>query len=139
MTSIQYYPGYSQVQVHTNLQIRQILDISNSYPMIVTTSEPHRYPAGMLVRFRIPPRYTMQQLNAITAQVLAVTESTLLISVDSRAFENFSYPTPLAPAYTPPFVLPEASGPPLGPYPLPYGNQDTFDGVIYNDGINNGN
>lgn len=139
MTSIQYYPGYSQVQVNQNLKVRTIASITNSNPMIVTTTVDHDYPVGIIVSFLIPDRFGMKILNDIKAQVIAVTADTLTVAVDSLNFDAFAYPT-LGTAYTPPSVIPTSSGPPLPPnIPLPYGNQDSFEGVIYNDGLDNGN
>lgn len=89
--------------------------------------------------FLIPDRFGMKILNDIKAQVIAVTADTLTVAVDSLNFDAFAYPT-LGTAYTPPSVIPTSSGPPLPPnIPLPYGNQDSFEGVIYNDGLDNGN
>lgn len=135
MTSIMYYPGYSQVQVTENLTVKTIESITNSYPMVVTTTQDHGYVAGMMVIFLIPPQFGMPELNKINAQVLLTTSDTLTIDVDSTNFSSFSYPSPLPSAYTPPSVIPNSSGPYLPPKPLPYGNQDSFEGVIYNAGL----
>jgi len=134
MTSIIYYPGYSQVQVRENLIIRTIESISNAYPMVVTTTDDHGYVAGMMVTFLIPVAFGMVELNGLNAQVLEITSNTLTIDLDSKNFTVFSYPSPLPSAYTPPSVIPNSSGPYLPPLPLPYGNQDSFEGVIYNNG-----
>lgn len=135
VNSVQYYPGYSQEQVHQNLLTKTIASITQGNPMVVTTSFPHFYVAGMMVTFLIPPAFGMQQLNRITAQVLAVTTYTITVNVNSMAFIPFSYPSPLPNAYTPPTIIPVSSGPYLNPPPpLPYANQDSFEGVIYNNG-----
>ena len=134
MSSVIYYPGYSQVQVQDNLIVQTIESVTQSYPMIVTTVRNHGYVAGMMVRFLIPPSFGMVELNAVNAQVLAVTNDTLAIDLDSTNFSSFSYPSPLPSAYTLPSVIPNSSGPYLPPKPLPYGNQNSFEGVIYNNG-----
>jgi hypothetical protein len=131
---VEYYPGYGQLQVHQNLLYKTIASISNSNPMIVTTEFNHHYVAGMIVNFLIPVMFGMQQLNGIKAQVLSLTNNTLTLNVDSTNFGVFAYPSPLPGAYTPPTVIPLSSGPYLPPLPLPYGNQDSFEGVIYNNG-----
>lgn len=133
-SSVQYYPGYSQETVQENLQWKTIQLISNSFPMIVTTVFHHHYPAGMRVRFQIPGQFGMVQLNDKEAQVLAVTSNTLTVNLDSSNFTPFAFPSPLPQAYTPPVIIPDASGAYLPPLPLPYGNQDSFEGVIYNNG-----
>lgn len=135
MTVVQYYPGYSQLQVHENLLVRTILSITNSYPMVVTTSGDHGYVLGMMVTFLIPTQFGMVELNNQVAQVIDMTADTLTINLDSTSFTAFAYPSPLPSAYTVPSVIPNSSGPYLPPQPLPYGNQDSFEGVIYNNGV----
>lgn len=134
-TSVMYYPGYSQVQVQDNLIWQQIASITQSNPMVITTNNSHGYIAGMMVRFSIPSAFGMNQLNALSAQVLSVTSNTLTINVNSTNFTPFAYPSPLPGAFTPPTIIPNSSGPYLPPQPLAYANQDSFEGVIYNAGL----
>jgi hypothetical protein len=129
-----YYPGYSQVQVQENLRVQTIASITNANPMVVTTVNNHGYIPGMMVTFLITTQFGMVQLNNLNAQVLQVTNNTLTINLNSTNFSVFSYPSPLPSAYTPPSVIPNSSGPYLAPQPLPYGNQDSFEGVIFNSG-----
>lgn len=133
--SIQYYPGYSQVVVTPNLRVHTIATATNANPMVITTVDNHGYVEGMMVTFLIPPQFGMTQLNGITAQVIGVTANTLTINLDSKNFSVFAYSPMLESAYTPPSVIPVSSGPYLPPEPLPYGNQDSFEGVIYNAGV----
>src|SRR5690606_22407114 len=137
MSSVVYYHGYSQIQIRENLLVQTIESITQSYPMIVTTVRNHGYVAGMMVRFLIPPSFGMIELNKLNAQVLALTDDTLAIDIDSTNFSSFSYPSPLPSAYTNPSVIPNSSGPYLPPKPLPEGNQNSFEGVIYNNGMPN--
>jgi hypothetical protein len=130
-----YYPGYSQVVVADNLKVQTILTITQSFPMILTTNIDHDYVAGMIVRFLIPSIFGMVELNALDGQVIGVTNNSLTINLDSTNFTPFAYPNPLPNAYTNPSVIPNGSGPYLQPQPLPYGNQDSFQGVIYNAGL----
>jgi len=74
------------------------------------------------------------QLNGRNAQVLSVTTNTLTLNLDSTGFAPFAYPSPLPQAYTPASVIPVSSGPYLPPPPLPFGNQDAFEGTVYNNG-----
>ncbi len=134
-TSVTYYPGYSQLQVHENLIVQTILSITQAFPAVVTTVNNHGYPAGMNVTFLIPTQFGMVQLNNLNVQVIAVTNNTLTINVNSTNFTAFAYPLSLPKAYTPPSVIPNSSGVYLPPIPLPYGNQDSFEGVIFNNGV----
>lgn len=83
---------------------------------------------------RLPAQLLLLQLNDKEVQVLNVTSNTLTVNLDSSNYTPFAYPSPLPQAYTPPVVIPDASGMYLPPLPLPYGNQDSFEGVIYNNG-----
>ena len=86
------------------------------------------------MRFLIPTQFGMVQLNLVNTQVISVTLNTLTLNLDSTNFNTFSYPSPLPNAYTPPSVIPDSSGMYLPPLQLPYGNQDSFEGVVYNNG-----
>jgi hypothetical protein len=132
--SVQFYPGYSQQIIIENLVWRTIGSISNSYPMIVTTVLDHGYPAGIRVRFNIPSMFGMTELKGVEVQVLAVTSNTLSVNLDSSNFAPFAYPASLPEAYTPPVVIPDASGAYLPPLPLIDPNQTSFEGVIFNNG-----
>lgn len=134
--SIMYYPGYSQIQVAENLIWQQIVSISNSYPMIVTTVNNHNYVAGMNVSFLIPVQYGARELNGLILQVLSTpTPTTLSLDFDATQTPPFAYPNPLPSAYTPATISANSSGPYLPPLPLPYANQESFEGVIYNNGL----
>jgi hypothetical protein len=134
MSTVTYYPGYSQLQIKMNLIWQVIASITRSFPMVVTTVNNHKYVAGMEVKFLIPQAFGMQQLNNLRGQVIQLTSNTLTIDIDSTNFTSFAYPSPLPSAYTAPTVFADSSGPYLAPLPLPYGNQDSFEGVIYNNG-----
>lgn len=136
-SSVMFYPGYSQEIVTENYVWRAIESVSNTYPMIITTILDHGYKAGIRIRFNIPGMFGMVELNGLEAQVLSITNNTLTVNVDSSNFTAFAYPSTLPQAYTPPVVIPDASGKPLPPLPLPYGNQDTFEGAIFNNGLIN--
>lgn len=134
MSAVIYYPGYSQVQVTDNLVIRIPTSISNAYPMIVQTSVNHRYVIGMKVRFQIPKMFGMQELNELEGQVIDLTDDQLAINIDSTRFSPFAYPVSLPQSFTYPSIIPNSSGPYLPPLPLPFGNQTSFKGVIFNNG-----
>lgn len=134
-SSVMFYPGYSQVTITENLVWKTIDSISQNYPMVVTTTMDHHYSAGIRIRFNIPRMFGMVQLNDVEAQVISITNNTLTVNVDSSNFAPFAYPSPLPEAYTPPVVVPDASGAYLNPPPpLPLPDQTSFEGVIYNNG-----
>ena len=134
VTFIEYYPGYGQTQVQQNLRTQIISAITQANPAVLTTVNVHGYPAGVDVTFLIPTQFGMVQLNNRNIQVISVTSNSLTLNIDSSRFTPFAYPSPLPSAYTPPSVIPNSSGMYLPPLPLPYGNQDSFEGTIYNAG-----
>lgn len=137
-SSIIYYPGYSQTQVYENFIVRDIESISNSFPMVLTTTVDHKYIAGLKVRFMIPKGFGMEELNVLDGQIISVTDDTLTINLNSTNFSVFSYPNSLPSAYTAPVVIPNSSGPPLPPESLPNPNQNSFEGTFFNNGgLNN--
>jgi hypothetical protein len=135
MTVVTYYPGYSQLQIHENLIVQTIASITNDPFALLTTVDDHGYVAGMIVNFLIPPQFGMIELNGQNIQVLEVTSNTLKLNVDTMNYTAFAYPNPLPNAFTPPSVVPSSSGPYLPPLPLLPPNQNSFEGVIYNNGI----
>lgn len=132
--SVVYYPGYSQVQITDNLKVKTISSVTQAYPAVLTTSTNHGYPIGVMVTFFIPTYFGMVQLNGNNVQVINATANTLTLNIDTRSFTPFAAPFPLPNAYTNPSVIPNGSGPPLSPLPLPYGNEDSLQGVVYNNG-----
>jgi hypothetical protein len=134
MSTVMYYPGYSQVQVKMNLTWQVIASITQEFPMVITTINNHNYVAGMQIKFLIPLAFGMQQLNNLRGQVTQLTSNTLTINIDSTNFTPFAYPSPLPSAYTFPTVFSDSSGPYLPPLPLPYANETSFEGAIYNGG-----
>ena len=114
--------------------LNSVIGATQANPCVVTTVNNHRYPPGVDVTFLIPIPFGMTQLNGLNIQVISVTNNTLSLNIDSSRFTPFAYPSPLPSAYTPPSVIPSNSGVYLPPLPLPYGNEKSFEGVIYNSG-----
>lgn len=132
-SSVIYYPGYSQVQVQYNFLVHKIASITNSYPMVVNTVDNSNYRPGMIVTFLIPSQFGMTEINNVNGYVLSVSGTNITIDLDSTHFRIFSYPSPLPFAYTPPSIIPQATGK-QKPSQLPYGNENYFDGTIFNNG-----
>ena len=133
--SIQYYKGYDQQTVNQTPILQQIASITQANPCVVTTTNNHGYNLGSKLSFRIPFIFGMQQLNPITAKILAVTSNTVTMAIDSSTFTPFGYPSPLPNAYSLPYTIPLGGASPM-PSPIPDPNQDSFAGVVYNNGFN---
>lgn len=74
--------------------VRIITDISRSFPAIVTTSFAHGYGIGMIVRLRVPENFGMRQANNLQGKILAVTDTTFDIDIDTTYFDTFVIPPP---------------------------------------------
>jgi hypothetical protein len=84
--------------------VRIITAITQSSPVVVTTSFDHGYGIGLIVRLRIPPYFGMQQANKLQGTVIAVTSDTLTLDIDTTNFDPFVLPpnqvTPLVDTQT---------------------------------------
>ncbi len=113
----QYLPG-----VNTTPNSLLILDITKSFPMVVTVvlfnnapnPRVNTYIAGMNVKFYVPKTYGMFQANNQIGNILRVNGNDLTIDIDSTGFDTFSIPITR--------VESSASISPYGSKNLEYGN-----------------
>jgi hypothetical protein len=99
-------------------KMMNILSITNSNPMVVTTTldgvvpGDHDYNTGLIARLNIPSYCGMQQANRLIQPIVVLSPSTFSIDVDSTGFDPFVAPAPsLVPPYpvigaTPATVVP---------------------------------
>lgn len=71
---------------------RFIVNITRATQGVVTTSVRHQYSVGQKVTFKIPAQFEMVELDGITATIVAVTDSTFTIDVDTTNFTTFLWP-----------------------------------------------
>lgn len=72
--------------------MRLITVITNANPAVVTTSFPHNYVTGTIVRLDIPPADGMQQINGMTGTIVVLSPTTFAINIDSTLFDTFAIP-----------------------------------------------
>jgi hypothetical protein len=72
---------------------RYIASITAAASAVVTTTIPHGYTVGQIIRFEIPAVCGMVQLNGLAGTVTAVTASTFTVNINSSAFTAFTFPT----------------------------------------------
>lgn len=74
----------------------EITAISQSFPMIITTStnsdQSNTYIAGQNIKLLIPATWGMQQANTKTATIVSVNSNLLSVNIDSTLFDAFSNP-----------------------------------------------
>jgi len=135
--------GYYRV-VAPNIEIyrmftptnRNISNITQATSAVVTTLVDHGYAVGQRVKFHIPDDNGMVQLDGVTANITAVTDSTFTVDVDTSAFTAFVFPTYLLSPFTPASVVPIGDNPGYSGYmtaPGKFDNQ-SYVGVVLNAG-----
>lgn len=77
--------------------MRCISAISNAYPAVVTTSVPHLYNTGLIVRLKVPSACGMNELDGGRYQITVIDGSNFSIDKDTIGFNAFVIP-PILPA-----------------------------------------
>lgn len=73
--------------------MRIITSITNSAPASITTSFPHNYLTGLVVRLDIPPGYGMQQANQLFGSIAVTGPTTFNINFSTLEFDSFATPS----------------------------------------------
>lgn len=68
---------------------QEISSITNANPGVVTTTLPHGYLAGIIVRLVIPPECGMQQLAGNQVLATIIDSTSFSIGIDTRDFDPF--------------------------------------------------
>ena len=87
--------------------VRDIVAISNSFPLVVTTSFPHSYLTGLIVRLLIPNNFGMVTLNKVKGLITVTSATTFTMEINSTTLDAFVVP-PQQPGdnFTPAQVVP---------------------------------
>lgn len=102
-------PYFSAIPFPTFQQAyRLITAITQDVNASVTTSFPHQYGDGLIVRLIVPNPYGMVQANNLTGTVSVTSPTTFTVTIDTRSFNPFTYPgaTPPPGTRTPAQVIP---------------------------------
>jgi hypothetical protein len=94
---------------------RVITNITAAAAAVVTTSVPHGYRVGQVVRLNIPPvagaAATMSQINGLLGEITVVgSTTTFTVNIDSSTFTAFTWPVTANAPFTPPYVTPVGEG-----------------------------
>jgi hypothetical protein len=76
--------------------MRIIASVTNSPFALVTTTFPHGYPNGTIVRFDIPPALGMPQLDQLTSPIFVTSPTTFTTNIDTTTFEPFVIPVDIS-------------------------------------------
>lgn len=69
--------------------VRDIAAISNSNPMVVTTTFDNSYLTGLIVRLVVPPAFGMIQADGLQGDITVTSTTTFTMNVDSTYFDAF--------------------------------------------------
>jgi hypothetical protein len=75
--------------------VRDITAITNGFPAMVTTSFPHSYLSGLIVRMVVPHIYGMYQINDIKGTIQVVSDTAFNININTTTFDAFVIPMEL--------------------------------------------
>lgn len=87
-------PYYSAIQNPTYMPaVRDVTAVTNEIQPIVTTSFPHSYRSGLILRMVVPPNYGMYQLNDLKSVIEVLSDTTFRININTTNFDPFMIPT----------------------------------------------
>lgn len=69
--------------------MRVIDAITNAFPAVVTTSFPHQYQTGMIVRLNIPLGFGMQEANQKQGEIIVLTDTIFSVDIDTRYMDPY--------------------------------------------------
>ncbi len=73
--------------------MRLILSITQANPAVVTTTFPHQYLSGTVVRLDIPQACGMPQANTLTGAISVIDSTSFYIDINTTQFQAFAIPT----------------------------------------------
>ena len=77
--------------------MRVISSITNSFPVVITTTFDHQYKTGTIVRIDIPPADGMQQLTQQTGSITVLSSTTFSMPIDTTEYTPFAIPVAPSP------------------------------------------
>ena len=102
-------------------------DITNATQAVATFTEDHDFQVGEIVSFRVTKPFGMFQIDKKKGKVLAVTNDTITVDIDSSTWDAFDYSLINTEGTTPPVCIPCCSGVIPGSIPRTVILEDAFD------------
>jgi hypothetical protein len=85
-------PAYEHPQFQPAMRI--VTAITNGLPCLITTSFPHNYLTGLVVRLDIPESYGMVQANQLFGPIFVVDATHFSMPINTTFFNPFVVPLP---------------------------------------------
>lgn len=85
---------YYSAQLNTVYKpaVRDISAITQTDPVVVTTTFPHSYLTGLILRLYVPPAYGMQQLNRRKGEITVTSPTTFTMPFNGTVMDAFVVP-----------------------------------------------
>lgn len=72
--------------------MRIIASITNTFPVVVTTTFDHNYITGETLRLNIPRGFGMQQINQQYTDIIVTGATTFTMNIDATGYDAFIIP-----------------------------------------------
>lgn len=69
-----------------------VTNISKATQAVVTVSIKHDYVVGQIVHFSVPSSYGMSEIDQVSAKIVAVTDYTMTLDLDTSGYTTFAFP-----------------------------------------------
>lgn len=73
--------------------MRIVTNITQSTPLVVTTSFDHDYVTGLIVRLSVPRNYGMFQVDGLVGPITVLGHNSFSMDTDTTAYDSFLAPT----------------------------------------------
>jgi len=87
-----YIPSFAQKFPVYQPAMRVIANITNSFPVTITTTFNHQYVTGLIVRIDVPLGLGIQQLNQMFGPITVTGNTTFTLPIDTTNFDVFVLP-----------------------------------------------
>lgn len=84
--------------------------ITNETQAVVTFTANHEFTLGEIVSFRVTPDFGMSEINRKRARILAITDDSITVQMDTQTYTPFSFAKINDPQTTPPHAVASSSG-----------------------------
>ncbi len=102
-----YTPSFTYRDPIFQPAMRVIAGMTTTDPIEITTTVPHLYRTGLIVRLDVPPGFGMQQANQQTGEIIVTSDTTFIIPVINAVnYDTFVLPTNFPPPYQDAQVVP---------------------------------
>lgn len=86
--------------------LRRIVNITQAFPAVITTSVDSAYLPGQSIRLSVPPAFGMTQADGLLVNIISVSGGNITVNLDTTGFTAFKFPLAAAYPFTPAQCVP---------------------------------